>query len=59
MNRAIGLYPHVEKELSESIFPFGKNAVIRARNRLCETNQCMIADVVYSGMSYFKGREMK
>jgi hypothetical protein len=44
MNKAIGLYPQVEKELSSSTLPSGKKAVMRARNKLWEINQCMIPE---------------
>lgn len=58
-NIAMGLYPHVENELASSTVPSGKNAVIRARNRLCDTSQCMTPDVAYKGNPYLSGNEMK
>jgi hypothetical protein len=59
INRAIGLYPQVENELSLSTLPSGKKAVMRAKNKLCEINQCIIPEETYSGMPYLSGSDMK
>jgi hypothetical protein len=49
----------VEKELATSTVPSGKKAVMRAKNKLWEMSQCINPEVVYSGIPYLKGREMK
>lgn len=59
MKIAIGLYPHVENELIESVEPSDPIAVTRAKKNACEIIQCIKADDAYNGIPYRNGRDMK